>query len=60
MKGSQKLSDYWVNCKVPVPEKNRKWLLCRGGDILWVVGERIDDRFRVTSETQTILKINLC
>ncbi|MBQ5997012.1 MAG: tRNA lysidine(34) synthetase TilS [Bacteroidales bacterium] len=60
MKGSQKLSDYWVNRKVPVPEKNRKWLLCRGGDILWIVGERIDDRFRITPGTRTILKINLC
>ena len=59
MKGSQKLSDYWVNRKVPVPEKDKKWLLCRGDDILWIVGERIDDRFRVTPETRTILRINL-
>jgi tRNA(Ile)-lysidine synthase len=40
-------------------EKEQTWVLCSGDDILWVVGRRSDDRFKVTESTTKILKIEL-
>lgn len=59
MRGRQKLSDYWINHKCSLPEKTAQWLLCSGQDIIWIPGQRIDDRFKVTSETRRVLIITL-
>lgn len=45
MKGRKKLSDYFSDMKYSLFEKERTWLLCSGDDIVWIVGERIDDRY---------------
>ncbi len=57
--GKQKLSDYFSNNKFSLLQKESQWLLCSGEDIVWVVGERIDDRFKITDKTQTIYKLEL-
>jgi tRNA(Ile)-lysidine synthase len=58
MNGKKKLSDYFVDIKLSVFEKEKIWLLCDANDqILWVIGYRIDNRFKVTSTTQNLLKI---
>lgn len=38
-------------------EKEDAWLLCTGNDVLWIVGKRADNRFRITPKTRKILKI---
>ena len=43
--------------KVSVIEKSRQFVLLSGEDIVWVVGRRIDDRYRITKQTENILKI---
>ena len=40
-------------------EKEDTWILCSKNDIIWVIGKRLDDRFKVTKTTSTILKIKL-
>ena len=55
--GKQKLQDFFTNEKVPVPDKEQIWLLLSGDEIVWVVGMRLDHRFRVTSETQNIMRL---
>ena len=47
--------DFLINEKVSLPEKNRQFVLVSGDDIVWVVGRRIDDRYRVSDRTENIL-----
>ena len=55
MKGSKLLSDFFVDQKFTEQQKSSVWLLTSSdGDIVWVVGWRIDDRFKVTNETKNI------
>ena len=55
MKGSKLLSDFFVDQKFTEWEKRNVWLLVSAdNEILWVVGHRIDDRFKVTNATKTI------
>ncbi len=58
MRGRKKLSDYFSNRKFSRIEKERTWLLCGGEAIVWVVGERIDDRFRIDRSTKCALIVN--
>ena len=53
----KKLSDYFIDAKLSIPEKENAWLLCSGENILWIVGHRIDHRYRVTSQTKEVLHI---
>lgn len=57
MKGSKKVSDYLIDAKVSVPEKQRQFVLLSGGRIAWLIGRRIDDAFRVTKDTENVLRI---
>ncbi|MBO6117150.1 MAG: tRNA lysidine(34) synthetase TilS [Bacteroidales bacterium] len=59
MKGKQKLSDYFANNKYSLLDKESQWLLCSNDDIIWVVGERIDGRYKITDKTKTIFKLEL-
>jgi tRNA(Ile)-lysidine synthase len=59
MGGSKKLSKYFKDEKVDVIAKERQWLLCSDNKIVWVVGKRADDRFKITEKTKDILKIVL-
>lgn len=57
MSGSKKVSDFLTDCKVSAVEKERQFVLLSGDDIVWVVGRRIDDRFRLTDNTDEVLRI---
>jgi tRNA(Ile)-lysidine synthase len=52
LKGRKKISDFFINQKVSLADKEKTWLLVSGEDIVWVVGKRIDNRFRITSKTR--------
>ena len=56
MKGKKKLSDYFIDEKFSLPEKEATWLLTDKNDnIIWVVNSRTDDNFKVNEQTKTIL-----
>ena len=57
MKGKKKLSKFFKDEKYSLLEKENIWLLCSGSDIVWIIGKRMDDRFRVTDRTKKILKV---
>lgn len=59
MKGRKKLSDYFSDNKFSLIDKEQTWLLCSGDNIVWIIGHRSDNRFKVDTTTQTILKITL-
>ncbi len=58
MQGKKKLSKYFKDEKYSLLEKENQWILCNGDlEIIWIVGHRADDRFRITERTTEILKI---
>jgi len=59
MKGSKKLSDFFIDSKFTAAQKAMTWLLVHDEDIVWVMGHRMDDRFKVTGRTKEVLKISL-
>lgn len=59
MKGKKKLSKFFKDEKVDILSKKNIWLLCSGNDIVWIIGKRADERFKVTPKTDKILKFEL-
>lgn len=57
MTGRKKVSDYLIDTKVSTPEKQRQFVLLSGDEIVWLVGRRIDDRYRLTRDTENVLRI---
>ena len=55
----KKLQDFFVDEKVPRDERDAIPLIVSGEDIVWVVGYRGDERFRVTDETKKVLKLEV-
>lgn len=56
MQGSKKVAKFFKDEKLNTLEKESQWLLCSGDAIIWIVGRRLDDRFKVGPTTQKILK----
>ncbi len=59
MRGFKKLSDFFIDSKLSIPEKENIRIVANGEQIVWIVGHRLDDRFKITSQTKTILRIEL-
>ena len=60
MKGSRLLSDFMKDLKLTTRQKEECQVLTTAKDeIVWVVGRRVDERFKVTDKTKTILKIQM-
>lgn len=57
MNGKKKLSNYFKDQKLSLLEKEEVWLLCDGNDIVWIVGKRMDDRYKISKTTEAILEI---
>lgn len=60
MKGSKLISDILTDTKVSYFDRQRQYVLLNNDQqIIWLVGRRIDDRYKITSSTKTVLKIKL-
>ena len=55
MTGKKKLSDYFVDRKFSVLQKEKSFILESDGKIVWLLGERIDNRLRITGSTKKAL-----
>lgn len=59
MRGEKRLGDFFTDAKVPRSERDRVVLVASGGEIVWVVGHRPDDRFKVTDRTRRFLWLEI-
>lgn len=59
MHGRKLISDYCIDRKLNALQKEGLWLLCSGKDVVWAIGERIDNRFRVSDSTKKVYHLSL-
>ena len=59
MKGKKNVSDYLTDKKFTLFEKERQYVACSEGKIVWLVGERIDNRFKITESTKKALVLRI-
>jgi len=59
MQKKKKLSDFLIDLKVPVLLKQGIYVLVSGGNIVWVIGYRLDDRFKISECTEQVYEITL-
>lgn len=58
LNGKKKLSKFFKDEKLSLIEKENSWVTTSNGNIIWVIGKRLDERFKVTEKTSTVFKIN--
>ena len=57
--GNKKLKDYFIDCKVPKEYRDRVLLLADGNCILWVVGFRMSEGYKISNNTKEILQVKI-
>ena len=57
MSGHKKVSDLLIDSKVSLPDKQRQFVVLSGDEIVWVIGRRVDERYRVDSNTENVLRL---
>jgi tRNA(Ile)-lysidine synthase len=57
MKGKMKLSDFFINTKISINDKEDIHVLESDNKIAWIIGHRIDNRFKVSLSTSRIYKV---
>lgn len=59
MNGKKKVSDLLIDRKVPANLKPETWVLVSDVSLVWVLGQQLDNRFKITTATQEVLEITL-
>lgn len=59
MKGVKKVSKFFKDEKYSQIAKENQWLLCSENNIVWIIGKRADDRFKITNKTTKIIKFTI-
>jgi tRNA(Ile)-lysidine synthase len=59
MKGKMKLKDFFISSKIPKEERRTIPLLLSDNDIIWVIGLRIDERYKITKDTVKVTKATI-
>jgi tRNA(Ile)-lysidine synthase len=62
MKGKKKLSDYFIDLKLNLNQKQQVHIMCEANNpqnIVWIIGFRTDNRYKVTPNTQKMLRLTL-
>lgn len=59
MKGKKNVSDYLTDRKFTLIQKDRQYVACQGEKIVWLIGERIDNAYRIDAESKHAVIIRL-
>jgi tRNA(Ile)-lysidine synthase len=59
MNKSKKVSDFLIDSKLSAEQKKKTYVLLSGNRIAWIIGHRIDHRFRITQQTVSVLTIKV-
>lgn len=59
MDGSMTVSDFLTNAKVNVADKRKVLVLCSADEVLWIIGYRIHNGFKVTQKTESIIRVKM-
>ncbi len=59
MQGFKKISDFFIDSKLSLTDKENVWIVANGEQVVWIIGHRLDDRYKITPLTQNILKLEM-
>ncbi|MFN7013893.1 MAG: tRNA lysidine(34) synthetase TilS, partial [Bacteroidia bacterium] len=59
MKGRKKISDFLIDEKMSLLEKENTFVLLSNNEIVWLIGHRISEIFKITEKTQNVLKLEI-
>ena len=59
MRGSKLLSDFYTDIKLPRTEKSHQWLLCHDDDIVWAIGHRSSEHYRLRGNEHEVLVVEV-
>ena len=59
MQGKKKLSKFFKDEKMSILDKEKIWLLCSENNIVWIIGKRLDERYKIKDTTTNILKTEI-
>jgi len=59
MESGVKLKNFFISKKMPLHQRRQIPLLVSGEDIIWVLGQRIDERYKVTESTRRVLRVSI-
>ena len=57
--GSKKLKDYLIDRKIPQKQRDDLWMVADGSDVLWIINDRISEKYKITQHTKKMLRIQI-
>ena len=53
----KKLKQYFIDQKIPVSQRDHLWLMAKDSEIMWIVGDRMSEAFKIDTDTTTVLEL---